>query len=70
LDLTILGASDNLQTCDIEGAPLETVHAWLQAAQNGNINVLAALFKLWGVISLQVCVLAKYLYQYAMLIIS
>jgi hypothetical protein len=50
----MLGASDNLQTCDVEGAPPETVHAWLQAAQNGDVNALAALFKLQGVIGSRV----------------
>jgi hypothetical protein len=67
----VLGASDNLQNCDIEDAPLETVHAWLQAALNGDVNALAALFKLQGAISSRVRVSwQRYLYQRAVLIIS
>jgi hypothetical protein len=36
---------------DIENTPPETVHAWLQAAQNSDVSALAALFQLHNVVS-------------------
>ena len=39
---------------DVKNAPLEMVHAWLQAAQNGNVNALVALFQLHNIIGLRV----------------
>ncbi|KAF8230491.1 hypothetical protein L208DRAFT_1378502 [Tricholoma matsutake] len=42
--------SSEAPTYDIENAPPETVHAWLQAAQNGDVNALAALFQLHNVV--------------------
>lgn len=50
-DPSIIASSNNIQTGNIEDAPPETVHAWLQAARNGNIEALAALFQLHSIVS-------------------
>jgi hypothetical protein len=39
---------------DVENAPRDTVHAWLQAAPNSDVNALAALFQLHNIIGSRV----------------
>ena len=41
-------------THEIERAPPETVHAWLQAAKDGNTDALAMLFQLHSIVSSRV----------------
>ena len=56
-DPLIVALSSDFQTGDI--ANPETVHAWLQAARNGDISVLVALFQLHSVVSSTVRVISQ-----------
>lgn len=55
----------SLNPHEIESAPPETVHAWLQAAKDGNTDALVMLFQLHSIVSSRVCgVLSKLLRCY------
>lgn len=48
---SIIVLSSNIHTGNVESACPETVHAWMQAAWNGNVDALLALFQLHSIVS-------------------